>query len=230
MICIYLGKLLGAIFNGLTLSIQGIEDSTACSHSAAFTFYTESIKHKECKFTAYPCSSLNDFNSGKCLKCSAKGCNTMGYWSSPTKELGSLYLVTQDPLKSPLCKQNYILTLYSSNLNNIKQALGKFTIFFKTSKQTSSVETFDDYATVFKQNSVETRLISLNTPIDVSNPIVSAFISYKKTGNILTSWQYDNMWSFKYISILVGDNQQTLNLCPQNLIIDSNQTVEFNPC
>ncbi|MFN9943209.1 MAG: hypothetical protein ACK56I_27445, partial [bacterium] len=102
------GKILGAIFNGLTLSVQGIEDTTACSHSASFTFYTESIKDKNCKFTAYPCSYLNDFNNGRCLKCSSKGCNRMGYWSSPTKELGSLYLTTQDPLKSPLCRQNYV--------------------------------------------------------------------------------------------------------------------------
>ena len=154
----------------------------------------------------------------------------MGYWSTPTKELGSLYLATQDPLKIPFCYQNYLLTLYSSNLNNIKQALGKFTIFFKTSKQTSTVETFDDNATVFKQNSVEARLLSLTQPLDTSVPILSAFISYKKTGNILTGWQYDNQWSFKYINILVGDSQQSINLCPTTLIIDSNQSVEFTPC
>ena len=222
--------ILGALFNGLTLSVQGLEDSTACSHSSAFTYYTQSIKHRDCKFTAFSCSSLSDFNSGKCMKCSAKGCNTMGYWSSPSKELGSLYLTTQDPQKTPLCIQNYVLTLYSSNLNNIKQAFGKFTIFFKTSQQTSSVETFDDYETVFKQNSVETRLISLKQPLNTNSSIISAFIGYKKTGNLLTAWLYDSQWSFKYITILVGDNQQTLNLCPQNLIIDSSQTVEFNPC
>ena len=46
------------------------------------------------------------------------------------------------------------MTIAWDNHKNISNLLA-FTIFFKTAKQTSSVETFDDYATVFKQNSVE---------------------------------------------------------------------------
>jgi hypothetical protein len=123
----------------------------------------------------------------------------MGYYSSPTYDRGSLYLNTQDPSISPLCLQNYALTLYSHNLNNIKQARGKFTISFRTASQdTSSVEIFDNSETTFKQNSMETRLISLKKPIVSNSPIISAIVSYTKTTNLVSGWLYDAQWSFKY--------------------------------
>ena len=223
------GKLLGAIFNGLTLNVEGIEDTTACSHISAITYYTESITDTSCKFTAYPCKSEADFKSGKCLKCSSpNGCNRMGYYSSPDSDLGSLYLNTQDPKLSPLCLQNFVINLYSHSLNNIKQARGKFTIAFKTtSQQTSSTEIFDDSATTFKQDSIETRLISLKKNINSS--IQSAIISYTKTTNIVSGWLYDAQWSFRYIEVL-SDNQELVRLCPNTLVIDSGKSVEFTKC
>ena len=154
----------------------------------------------------------------------------MGYWSSPDKDLGSLYLNTQTPLKTPLCKQNFLLTLYSNSINNIQQARGKFTIYFKTSKELSTIYLFDDSDTTFKQNSIETRLLSFEQPIDNAFEIDSAFISYRKTTNLLSSWMYDSQWSFKYVSVLIGDNQKQINLCPLKPIIDSNETVEFKLC
>ena len=180
--------------------MNGIEETAACSHTAAVTFYTESITDKSCKFTAYPCESEANFNAGNCIKCkSANSCNRMGYYSSPNFDRGSLYLNTQDPSISPLCLQNYALTLYSHNLNNIKQARGKFTISFRTASQdTSSVEIFDNSETTFKQNSIETRLITLKKPIVSSSSIISAIVSYTKTTNLVSGWLYDAQWSFKY--------------------------------
>jgi pimeloyl-ACP methyl ester carboxylesterase len=226
------GKILGAIFNGVTLNVEGIEDTTACSHSAALTYFTESIRDKNCKFTAYPCSSKADFDSGKCLTCSSEnGCNRMGYWSTPSRDLGALYLNTQNPLNLPLCLQQYSLTLYSNNLNNIKQTRGKFTISFKTSAQeTSSTEIFDDSDATFKQDSVETRLISLTKPIGRTTSIESAIISFTKTTNLMSAWLYDDKWSFKYIKIASGDNQDSIKLCPTTMIIESTNSVEFKKC
>jgi pimeloyl-ACP methyl ester carboxylesterase len=226
------GKLLGAIFNGLTLNLEGIEDTTACSHIATLTYYTESIRDKGCRFTAFPCSSKADFDAGKCLTCkSTNGCNKMGYWSSPTADRGSLYLNTQDPSVLPLCLQHYSLTLFSNNLNNIKQTRGKFTISFKTeSQESSSIETFDDSDTTFKQDSVETRLVSLKRPIGRSSPIASATVTFTKTSNLLSAWLYDNQWSFRYIQIASGDNQDVIKLCPTTPIIDSSKSVEFKKC
>jgi len=225
------GKLLGAIFNIATVNVEGFEETTACSHIAALTFYIESITDKSCDFVAYPCDSEDDFNTGKCIKCSSKGCNKMGYYSSPNLDLGSLYLNTQDPALSPLCLQNYALTLYSHNLNNIKQARGRFSISFKTdSQETSSTEIFDNSETTFKQDSVETRLISLKKPLTKGRAIQSAIISYTKTTNLVSSWLYDAQWSFKYIEISSGYNQDLVKLCPTNLVIDSGKSVEFKKC
>jgi pancreatic triacylglycerol lipase len=225
------GKLLGAIFGGLTLDVATAEQSLACSHISSITYYTESITDKSCKFTAYPCSSKEDFNAGKCVNCGTNGCNRMGYYSLPTRDLSTLYLNTQNPLISPLCLQNYRLTLYSHNLNNIKQARGKFTISFTTaSQQKSSIETFDDSETTFKQNSVETRLISLRTPLNSASSIQSAIISYTKTSNLVSGWLYDSSWSFIYIELRSGDSQEIVKLCPVTLIIDSTKSVEFKKC
>ena len=180
--------------------MNGIEETAACSHTAAVTFYTESITDKSCKFTAYPCESEANFNAGNCIKCkSANSCNRMGYYSSPNNDQGSLYLNTQDPLKSPMCLQNYVLTLYSSYMNNLQGARGKFTVSFKTAKETSSVEIIDSGDTVILQNSIEKRLISLKKPIDSTSSIISATVSYTRTPNILINWLFSTKWGFKYL-------------------------------
>lgn len=223
------GKLLGAIFNGLTLNQDGIEETTACSHMAAVTYYTGSIKDNGCKFLAYPCSSQADFDSGKCMKCiSSNSCNRMGYWSSPSLDRGSLYLNTQNPDLEPLCLQNFGLTLYSHTINKITTK-GKFSISFKTSTQEkSTTELFDDCSTTFKANSIESRLISLVKPIKGS--IESATITFTRTTNILSAWIYDDKWSFAYIEVESGENQEKVTLCPTTLSIPSSQSVEFTKC
>ena len=239
------GKLLGAIFNGLTLNVEGIEDTTACSHISAITYYTESITDTSCKFTAYPCKSEADFKSGKCLKCSSpNGCNRMGYYSSPDSDLGSLYLNTQNLNNKRLCLQYYIVKLYSNNLNNIKQTRGKFTIYFKTtSQETSSTKTIDDSETTFKQDSIDIRLISLKE--NLNSTIKSAIISFEKKTNFFSSWiynskrslnswldffddtNYDDRWSFRLIEIYDGEKQILVELCPKYSIIMSSKSVEF---
>ena len=220
------------MFKEQEFNVKSILETAVCSHMAVLTYFTESIRDKGCKFTAFPCSSKADFDSGKCMKCSSpNGCNQMGYWSTANREQGALYLNTQDPLVLPLCIQHYSLTLYSNNLNNIKQTRGKFTISFKTSNQeTSSTETFDDSDATFKQDSVETRLISLKKPIGRTASIESAVISFTKTSNLLSAWLYDDKWSFRYIQIASGDNQDVINLCPTIMIIDSTKSVEFKKC
>ena len=221
--------MLGAIFNGLTLNQDGIEETTACSHMAAVTFYTATIKDRSCKFTAYPCKSQADFDSGKCMKCSSpQSCNRMGYWSSPSLDRGSLYLDTQNPDLDPLCLQNFGLTLYSHSINKVNTK-GKFTISFKTTtQQTSTTEIFDDSQATFKANSIETRLISLVTPITGS--IESATISFTRTTSILTGWIYDDKWSFSYIEVESGEGQEKVTLCPVTLVIQSSESVEFKKC
>jgi hypothetical protein len=226
------GKILGAIFNGLFLNMAGIEDTTACSHSAAITYFTESIRDKSCKFTAFPCTSKADFDAGKCMRCSSpNGCNQMGYWSTPNRDQGALYLNTRDPLVVPLCLQHYSLTFYSNNLSGMTQTMGKFTIALKTSAQeTSSIETFDDSDVTFKPNVVGTRLISLKRPIGRVVSVESATVSFTKMPNILINWVFNDRWSFKYIQIASGDSQEVVTLCPTDVFINSSKSVDFIKC
>ena len=196
---------------------------------SAVTYYTRSITDRVCTFTAYPCASKSDFESGKCLKCSSpNSCNKMGYWSSPNKDMGALYLNTLNPTLQPLCLQNFGLTLYSHSINKISTN-GKFTISFKTStQQTSSTELFDDCVTTFQANSIVSKLVSLATPINGS--IQSASVSFARTTNFLTAWLYDDKWSFSYIQVQNGETGETVTLCPETLVIQSTKSVEFIKC
>ena len=113
--------------------------TAACNHFASIYFYLDSIKNKDtCTFASYKCDSIDTFNSGKCLKCSSKGCNKMGYFASPEKDLTTLYLDTKEAIKQSSCRQDYLLNFYSSKLSSMTRTKGKFTIFFETETQTSS--------------------------------------------------------------------------------------------
>ncbi|CAF0737891.1 unnamed protein product [Brachionus calyciflorus] len=222
-------KLLGGIFNIATLDVAGVEDTVACSHQGAVSFYIDSIKNR-CKFTAYPCNSKDDFDQGNCLKCSAKGCNRMGYWSSPSKDLGTLYLNTQTPLKNDnFCLQNFQVGLVS-NAKDITgvQARGRFTIFLETQTETSSVELLDDSTSTFKSDSTEIRLLSLKEPL--KNPVENIYVYYKKTSNFISGWLYEDKWSFKYVEVLNGDLQTSTKYCPTTTHIFTDQTVKFRKC
>lgn len=129
-------KLLNAIFGLITLDVDTIEKETACSHMAAVKFYTDSALNV-CRYTSFPCKSEEDFNKGECLQChAAAGCNRMGFYSDSKRDLGDLYLNTQSPYNLPYCKQNYKVTL--SSTNTLSQARGRFTIFFQTANDHST--------------------------------------------------------------------------------------------
>jgi len=223
-------KLLGAIFNMAILSVEGVEDTLACSHSAAYHYFLDSIESDKCKYNAYQCNKKEDFDNGLCIKCTAKGCNRMGYWASPSKDGDLLYLSTESPSKTNYCNQHFLVKLVSNKINNLVQARGKFTVTFKTSKEQSVPLLFDDSNITFKQDSVETRLLSLEKPIDNTVSVDSVFVSYTKTSNFVSCWLYSTEWSFRYIEIFNGETQTTLRYCPLVTIISSGQSVEFRKC
>lgn len=222
-------KLLSGIFNVIMLDIDGVEDSVACSHMAAVHFFTDSI-NSQCKYTGFQCNSNAEFDKGNCMKCTSKGCNRMGYWSSPSNDLGTLYLNTQPtPNNDHYCKQNYKTSLISNNKDVTGvQARGKFTIFFETLTEMSSVEVIDDSTATFKPDSTEVRLVSLNQPL--KSPIENIYVYYKKTTNFISSWLYEDKWSFKYIEVLSGDSQNDTKFCPTSTLIYTDQTVKFRKC
>ena len=81
--------------------------TSLCSHMAAVYFYTDTIRN-QCPYVGFPCSSFDEFNSGKCsLQCdgSQRQCNRMGYWASSNTGKGELYLKTQDANAFPFCSK-----------------------------------------------------------------------------------------------------------------------------
>ena len=200
---------------------------SVCSHSMSYEYFIDSINNKNCTYSAYPCESKEDFDKGNCLKCTREGCNKMGYWATPSKVLGSLYLNTRETSTAPYCSYFYKVKL-TSNLLLEKMSImkGKFMISFKSSKTKSDYEILDDSSTKFTPGLVTTHLVSIKSPI--RGKITSIFISFVKTGGLL-SLLYDYEWSFQSIEVFDAPEQVTARFC-SDAYFGSNQEVEFLPC
>jgi hypothetical protein len=210
--------------------IDELRNSVTCSHSAVYKFYIDSIQSNKCKYKAYPCQSKEDFEKGLCIRCSAQGCNRMGYWASIERDKGTLYLNTKSIKASDFCQQYFLVTLKSSKIDGLKSAKGRFTIQFNTSTEQSSTELLDDATLTFTPDSNITRLIGLNAHIDTTNKIENVFISYTRT----RGWDflfYDDKWSFEYVEVLNGETQQSFKYCPIGTkTIGPGQTATFSEC
>ena len=75
-------------------NVSAAEGAVACSHERSYHYFTESIK-SSCPFTAYPCSSADEFHKGHCLQCHTEDCSQMGYNADKFTARGSLYLETE---------------------------------------------------------------------------------------------------------------------------------------
>jgi pimeloyl-ACP methyl ester carboxylesterase len=223
------GKILGAIFGTLTWDSEKFDDTTVCSHNSAIYLFIDSIKSEKCKYQAYPCASEKDFKAGKCIHCSSRGCNRMGLWASQSNDLSTLYLDTKAPLlKKDMCRQNYVVTLISNNIDSMGWGCGVVTVFFETPNQKSTTEMLDNSDAIFKQGTVEQRLVSLNTLL--VDEIETLTISYKRNGNWFTFWLYDTEWSFKYVEIADGDRQKITRFCPLDTFIQTGSSGKFLRC
>jgi hypothetical protein len=225
-------KLLSGIFDGLSFSVDGLEKNLACSHMAAVYFYLDSIRNDACSYGAYKCASEDEFNSGKCLKCdSERGCNQMGYWSDPKKELGTLYLNTKSTQtnKNSFCKQSFSVELHSNKLGKAVQTRGLFRIQLESkSRKFYSIQTLDDSRVTFKPESIETRFVSFDEEINEEIDAVNVY--FTKTSSLLASWMYDSQWSFKYVYLWIAKTQSQSKYCPTKTVIESGSFVKFNKC
>ena len=221
-------KLLGAVFNLVTFDMTGVEDSLGCNHMAAIYYFIESILNGACRYNAFKCNSKEDFDNGNCLVCTSKGCNQMGYWSSPSRDQGTLYLNTLSPNKDTYCTESYKVKLNSGNLYN--SAKGTFKLYMKTASVTTTVDVIDDANTTFKPDTSESRVVSYGDKSRIRGTIESVFVSYSRTGNIITMWFYDTEWNFKSIEVFSGDDQISAGkFCPTSNKIGSDY-VEFKRC
>ena len=85
--------------------------TTLCSHMAAVYFYTDTMRHT-CPYIGFSCTDFDEFSAGRCsLRCDGDDvqCNRMGYWASPNRGKGELYLKTQDANAFPFCGKFHLL-------------------------------------------------------------------------------------------------------------------------
>eukprot|EP00057_Strongylocentrotus_purpuratus_P035021 XP_797449.2 PREDICTED: pancreatic lipase-related protein 2 isoform X2 [Strongylocentrotus purpuratus] len=75
----------------------------ACDHFRSVYYFEESIRSTGCAFTAYPCETWNQYQTGLCNRCGLAGCPEMGYNADQSTATGSFYLATND--KDTYCKQ-----------------------------------------------------------------------------------------------------------------------------
>ena len=195
-----------------------------CNHNAAFIFFMDSIKNT-CEYQAYPCSGTDDYYQGDCLKCGPSGCNQMGYYASLNKDQDVLYLDTQSVYVENNCLQNYQVKVTSSDVGN-KKAKGKFTMYLKNSKESSSTEILENGNAVFESNSKKRFLLSLSKPLN-NQEITSAFITYKRGWNI---FGYESKWQFSQIEILFVNSSKSIKFCPIESVFGLSETIEYSAC
>jgi hypothetical protein len=154
----------------------------------------------------------------------------MGYWASPTKDLGNLYLNTQEASSFPFCTENYQARLYSNDQTDLKlkQALGKIKISLQYGEKFTNEQIIDDSTTTFKLNQINTYLITINESIE--EEIKKVILTYERTTSIFSSWMYDSQWSFKYLELFDGVKQKKLKYCPTKIIMKSGEKTEFVLC
>lgn len=117
----------------------------------------------------------------------------------------------------------------SNDLSSQKQAKGLFTVILKNSLgQFSEKLTIDDSETVFKPNLITNRLLALNQKLNGN--ITRLIVSYSRTTSIFNRWLYDLEWSFRSIELFDSETQTKAKFCPQNILIQSSNQVEFYLC
>jgi pimeloyl-ACP methyl ester carboxylesterase len=221
-------KLLSGIFNLATVNIVAIDDVTCCSHTSSLYYYRDSIENQNCSYIAYPCANKDAFDVANCLTCSSRGCNRAGFWASKSRDTGMLFYNTQPANKYPYCQLHYKITLNSNSLAGQTQARGLFTISLNGNLGKTDKLIIDDSDNTFKLGSSYTILLPSNK--NPGNQIQSAQVTYTKTSNLLSSFLYQNDWSFSSIELEMGDYQTKIRLCPSQTYLTSGTTATFNKC
>lgn len=183
-----------------------------------------------CDYTAYSCDSYEDFKKGICIKCPKNGCNRMGYWASPSKSTGSLYLDTKSlRMKPSYCQNSYQVSLISGdNADNFIR--GEFYLTIKTTKVLYENVLWDYGESVHKSGSTVSKLVPIGEGLRDDEEILSVSVSYTRISFLIGGWYYDTNWAFKYLEIFSGENQTTKRFCAVGLFVKSGNSLMFEGC
>ena len=152
----------------------------------------------------------------------------MGYWASPDKDQGKLYLKTNYATKRPYSKPSYRLSMVSNSFASMTQAKGLFKISFVFANGTSSdAITIDNDQTIFTKASTNYFLLGLTGKQIRIDDIKSASLSFSKTILAINSVFFDGKWSFKSIYLFSGQDQKGIKLCPDSDFLNSGAQVRL---
>ena len=77
-------------------------DWAVCDHMRCPDYYTEAVL-SQCPMRAYPCTTEEEFNYGRCLKCDGEGCPSIGYDAERTKGKSSGKHFLETSKTPPFC-------------------------------------------------------------------------------------------------------------------------------
>lgn len=156
-----------------------------------------------------------------------KGCNRMGYFSSQSKDQGSLYLLTKSGIEANTCDSTVQFTLTSDKKSLGKKANGLFEVQLTSSTGAkSSTEVLDDKETTFESQSIVAKSVEFEQ-LPASGKITGAYVTYRRS---YTS-PFETRWSFKTIQVQQGANQ-SVTLCPveKSGLANWSKTTQYQTC
>ncbi|UJR17679.1 hypothetical protein I4U23_004577 [Adineta vaga] len=180
-----------------TSNVANAAGSISCNHMSAVYYYTDSINTPSPAF-AYPCSDYKSFQQGLCASCGFESdeCQRTGYHASPSKTLGTLYLMTLHGVQPPHLGFQYKVTLESNLNDNAKQTRG--TIKIKFDEQAEDPLLFNEN-TLFKRGLINSKTVLIaNKPASL-NKIT---ISFKKSLSSNFGIGLAGEWRFDSVTVL----------------------------
>uniref|UniRef100_A0A915KZT5 Lipase domain-containing protein n=1 Tax=Romanomermis culicivorax TaxID=13658 RepID=A0A915KZT5_ROMCU len=101
----------------LTEFISFMVEAMSCSHNRVPKLFTEMVANAKnpensCNFTAFPCTSTEEWLSGNCFQCPESGCPSVGYLAG-TNNVGKFYVNTlgDNTTSGGYCGRQYLLSL-----------------------------------------------------------------------------------------------------------------------
>ncbi|CAF1306915.1 unnamed protein product [Rotaria sordida] len=210
-----------------TFNVANAADTFACNHMSAVYYYTDSINTPSPAF-AYPCSDYKSFEQGLCTSCgsSPNQCQRIGYHASPSKALGTLYLMTLHGVKPPHLGFHFRVTLESDMNDNEQQTRGIIKVKFDEQEEDASLF---DQNTLLKRGSINSKTILIaNKP----KTLKKINISFKKSLGFSLGIGLADQWNFRSVIVLDMQSNSSYKFCPtsNSPMIKSGSNLTYKLC
>ncbi|XP_076462882.1 inactive pancreatic lipase-related protein 1-like [Babylonia areolata] len=197
-----LSTLTHSAWSAVTVGLYSAEGAVACSHLRAIDLFTESIG-TPCPFTAYPCSSEDDFDQGRCLGCPGNGCSRLGYHADGESGRGSMYLHTQD--SASFCNYHYQINMTSENAVD-----GIITLTIYGDKGRTSPTPLTTKNEIVNTGATISHLVTSRTDVGA---VTGVGVHFAKSHTILVHLLYSDTWTLRDVTMRSGETQTQSVFC-----------------